>query len=639
MQTQAKSAGIILVTGGHGFIGSHVAHRLHNTGFHVRVADIQPSSEFSQAISSDTHIGNLCDPDFCHRIVQGVDTVMHFAATMGGMGTIHANNDFIIYAENHAMTTNLLSAAVQAGVKRFLYASSACVYPESLQGSGNADVSLREEDVWVNLPPKPQGLYGLEKLNTELLLHQFKDRMQVRVARFHNVYGPRGAWRNGREKVPAAFVRKALAGKLLGDLPIDFEIWGDGTQRRSFVYIDDCVDAVCSLLESPCDVPVNIGTERSVTMKELANISLQCVGIAEEHARYLYDRKKPVGVAARNSNNDFVSHQLDWHPKVTLEEGMMRTAEWMECEMLKLVRGLNGAERRALLDGLQRSKVVDLHSSGVTFAILLPVTSRGTSSPENCLGNLRTFARSLLRTTWRDVHSLGGDRYRVKIYLAIDDDDDFLLGTEGENKAASTLRNEGVLDVETLICDFRRGHVCDLWRTLARRAWEDNCDYFALLGDDVVLQDEGWMRDAVFEFKELAKRENVMPGFGCVAFTDTTFPGMPTFPIIHRTHMDIFKGEVIPKIFVNQDGDPYLYQLYRRWGCSLMFSSRISNGTGGRDKARYEKVHAVDWTFDTLDGSTEVLEEWLRKSSPMAERKLTIDVVIPCYRVQLRFLE
>ncbi|KZT20645.1 glycosyltransferase family 2 protein [Neolentinus lepideus HHB14362 ss-1] len=639
MQTEVKETSVILVTGGHGFIGSHVAQRLYREGHRIRVADIEARSPFSESICTERAIGNLCDPDFCLRVVQNVDTILHFAATMGGMGTIHADNDFIIYSENHSMTMNLLSAAVQAGVKRFLYASSACVYPESLQGPDNTDVSLRESDVWVNPPPRPQGLYGLEKLNTELLLAQYSGQIEVRIARFHNVYGPRGAWYNGREKVPAAFLRKALAGKFMGTVPFDFEIWGDGTQRRSFLYIEDCVDAVCSLLRSDCTTPVNIGTEKSVTMQALANIALRCVGIESEYARYHYDLNKPVGVASRNSNNDFVSRELCWAPTISLEEGMSRTGKWMEDEMQKWLNGLDHKERQSLLEGFQHSQLVDLQSLAHTFAILLPVTSRGSSSPDNFLDNLRNFAVSLQRTTWRDRHNLGGDRYTVRVYLAIDHDDDYLLGSGGGNRVAVMLRDEGIMNIETVICSFPRGHVCDLWRTLARRAWEDNCDYFVLVGDDVVLLDEGWMRDAVAEFAKMAREEHVPHGIGCVAFTDITFPGMPTFPIIHRTHMDIFKGEVVPEIFVNQDGDPYLYQLYRRWGCSSMFTSRISNRVGGSTQARYHKQHAVDWTFSTLDESTAKVEEWLGKMGSLVQRKLALDVVIPCYRVQLRFLE
>jgi hypothetical protein len=201
------------------------------------------------------------------------------------------------------------------------------------------------------------------------------------------------------------------------------------------------------------------------------------------------------------------------------------------------------------------------------------------------------------------------------------------------------LLEEGIFDIETLLCSHPRGHVCKLWRDCAKAASASKRDYIVLMGDDVVLQDEGWMRNAHAEFKRLADRTGVPVGFGCVAFTDTSFPGMPTFPIIHRTHLDIFHGEVVPEIFINQDGDPFLFQLYRRWGCSTMFASRLSNSIGGEVNARYAKHHAQDWTFDTLDDASLALEAWLKGKSPLAERKITLDVVIPCYRVDLTILD
>ena len=160
-------------------------------------------------------VGNLCDPTFCAKAMHGADAVLHFAAVVGGMGVIHTDNDFTIYRENHLMTVTLLEAAVSAPVDSkllFFYASSStCVYPNSLQGSGNEDVSLKESDVCAELPPRPQGLYGLDKLNTEHVLSQYASRPNVRIARFDNIYVPGGSWFGGREKAPAAFLRKAIA--------------------------------------------------------------------------------------------------------------------------------------------------------------------------------------------------------------------------------------------------------------------------------------------------------------------------------------------------------------------------------------------------------------------------------------------
>ncbi|KAF8126949.1 hypothetical protein EV363DRAFT_499151 [Boletus edulis] len=259
-----------LVTGGNGFIGSHVAKALTDLGAFVRVADIVPSSAFDEPICDETLVGNLCDEHFCDRVVKGVDTVLHFAATMGGMGTIHQGNDFVIYRTNSCMTSNVLIASIRANVRVFFYASSACVYPARKQDNLDIDVSLKEVDVWDGGPPGPQGHYGLEKLVSELLVQHSAHAIRVQIARFHNVFGPRGAWNSGHEKVPAAFLRKALSIRLAGKGMHDFEIWGDGRQRRSFLYISDAVDAILALLASGYCRPVNIGSSRAVTIKSLA---------------------------------------------------------------------------------------------------------------------------------------------------------------------------------------------------------------------------------------------------------------------------------------------------------------------------------------------------------------------------------
>ncbi|KAJ4472010.1 nucleotide-diphospho-sugar transferase [Lentinula aciculospora] len=222
----------------------------------------------------------------------------------------------------------------------------------------------------------------------------------------------------------------------------------------------------------------------------------------------------------------------------------------------------------------------------------------------------------------------------------------FLEGEkDGLNKAERVLIDAGLMSTKTLLCNHPRGHVCKLWRDCAKVAWDDKCDYFVLMGDDVKLKDEGWMRDVHAEFSRLAKTQPGIPfGFGCVAFTDITFPGMPTFPVVHRTHLDIFNGEIILSVFINQDGDPFLYQLYRRWGCSTMIGNKISNEVGGESAARYEKKHTHDWTFGTLSSAVTTVEHWLQTRAELngfsiPQKFLTLDVVIPCYRVDLGILD
>ncbi|KAJ3777051.1 NAD-dependent epimerase/dehydratase [Lentinula raphanica] len=664
---------VIVITGGNGFIGSHVSKRLYETGVgYIRVVDIseKPSIDHQHGpICHEFRRGNVCDIEFCLSVVQDADIVLHFAANMGGMGVIHEDNDFAIYSENSIMTFNILKACTAAGVKKLFYASSACVYHDSLQGV-TEDVSLRERDILLpgGGPPKPQGLYGLEKLCSEFLLQQTPTaRLEVRIARFHNIFGPGGAWNTGREKAPAALLRKAFAHRFIHDRNpsqdvAPFEIWGDGSQRRSFLYIDDAVEGIIKLLHSSHSEPVNIGSDESITIKELAQLALNVAyaGVPPK-VSFIFKSDKPVGVAARNSNNSQVNKVLGWAPTTRLIEGMERTGKWIGKEIELLLQKSSSGEQYSLLENMRQSRLISLsESKPIDFAVLLPITSRGHDTPDQCLVNLKSFAESLHRTTWRDTHAYAGEvspQYRVRIYLAIDQDDAFLL--EGQvssldertqscsksNKAEVILHNAGLFHTQTLVCNHPRGYICELWRDCARKAWGDGCDYFVLLGDDVTLKDEGWMRDIHAEFLRMAGgRTGIPTGLGCVAFTDVTFPGMPTFPVVHRTHMDIFNGEVVPSVFINQDGDPFLFQLYRRWACSTMIESRISNAVGGESDARYEKKHTPGWTYNTLDSAVDTVGDWLKKRAGKIDvsiptRILTLDIVIPCYRVDLKILD
>ena len=276
-----------------------------------------------------------------------------------------------------------------------------------------------------------------------------------------------------------------------------------------------------------------------------------------------------------------------------------------------------------------------LEPETLVFAILLPVTSRGTASPEDCIDNLSQFGLSLSRTTKNDTHPCHNASFRLKIYLALDSDDGFLVdGT----KAEDALQFSDGFEIHRIVCDFPKGHVCSIWRECAQRAWEEGADYMCLMGDDVKLLDEGWLRDVERNFSRISNNDENLTGFGCVAFTDTSFPGMPTFPIVSKFHMDLF-GEVIPDCFINQDGDPYLFQLYRRFGSSLMIPSRIRNNVGGSENARYQKMHFADWTFGTLDGGTEVIIDSMKNKGVSIEKKITLDVVVPSYRIQMSFLK
>ena len=266
------------------------------------------------------------------------------------------------------------------------------------------------------------------------------------------------------------------------------------------------------------------------------------------------------------------------------------------------------------------------------FAILLPVTS---ASPEDCINNLTRFGLSLSRTTKNEIHSRHSTSFHLKIYLALDSDDGFLLGG---TKAEDALQSSGSFEIHRIVCDFPKGHVCSLWRECAQRAWKDGADYMCLMGDDVELLDDGWLLDVARNFSMLSNKDENLTGFGCVAFTDTSFPGMPTFPIVSKVHMDLF-GEVIPDCFINQDGGPYLFQLYRRFGSSMVIPSRIQNNVGGSENARYQKKHAADWKFGTLDDATKIIIDSMKNKGVSIKKKITLDIVVPSYRVQMRFLK
>ncbi|KAF5361532.1 hypothetical protein D9758_006179 [Tetrapyrgos nigripes] len=610
MSLKQESRPRILITGGYGFIGSHIVARLSvmKVGS-IRVADLSESAH-SRLPEHEFMLGNLCDEAFCRKVVRDIDVVIHTAANMGGMGCIRDENDFVIYKENHTITMNLLEACVEAGMKDFLYASSACAYPNNLQSDSTSDVSLRESDI--TFPPDPQGLYGLEKLNSEALLHNLPSRMNIHIVRFHNVFGPNGAWHNGREKAPAAMLRKAYAWKFLGDSSVPFEIWGTGDQRRSFLYIDDAVEGVVQSLQSGEKGPFNIGSDHSVSIKELADIALRHAGVDPSSVPFIFDLTKPVGVASRNSNNDKSSSELGWIPKTSLEEGMRRTGIWVEEEMQRILGACKDEEqKRSILMKWMSSDLVDMAlEKNIVFAILLPVSSRGLGV-ETCLSNLRQLAQSLGETTWRDTHSLGGTRFRVKVYLVLDRDDEALYLEGTYNKARDALNDGEILDVVTLVRDDSNTPLCSLWRDCARKAWEDGCHYMLLLAEDVMFHDEGWMRKTHHQYKQFSAKHGVPLGFGCVSLTDISSSDMPTIPIIHRTHLDIFQGQVIPQGFT----ELYLFNLYQEYFCSAMIPSRISNTVG------YQKLDLLDWTSSTVEDRGRKIEEWLRARSCQVLRR------------------
>jgi len=240
---------------------------------------------------------------------------------MGGMGFIQSNHAVILY-NNTMISFNVMEAARRNNVKRFFYSSSACIYPEGKQ-LDTENPGLRESDAW---PAQPQDAYGLEKLvSEEMAIHYSNDfGIEVRIARFHNIYGPHGTWKGGREKAPAAFLRKALVS------PVDFEMWGDGLQTRSFCFVDDCVEGILRLMRSDFSKPLNIGSEEMVSMNHMAALALKTAGRENIPVRHIAG---PEGVRGRNSNNDLIRKELGWAPSISLEEGLSRTVNWIRAQI------------------------------------------------------------------------------------------------------------------------------------------------------------------------------------------------------------------------------------------------------------------------------------------------------------------
>lgn len=315
----------VLVTGAGGFIGHHLVTFLKRQGYWVRGVDVK-YPEFSEPDADEFLILDLRRWDNCLVAAAGVEEVYALAADMGGMGFISAHHAEILH-NNALINIHTLDAARVHGVERYLFTSSACVYPEYKQMVTNV-TPLKEEDAY---PAQPQDAYGWEKLITERLCTHYREEygLATRMTRFHNIYGPLGTWEGGREKAPAAICRKVALAKLAGSHEI--ELWGDGEQTRSFCYIDDCITGLYKLMRSDHAEPLNLGQDRMVTINQLADMVAEIAGIrvTKKHV------PGPEGVRGRNSDNQRLRQVLGWEPGISLEAGLARTYPWIEQQVVK----------------------------------------------------------------------------------------------------------------------------------------------------------------------------------------------------------------------------------------------------------------------------------------------------------------
>jgi len=315
----------VLVTGAGGFIGHHLVKYLVDEGYWVRGVDLK-YPEYEVSLAHEFELLDLRRFDNCLIATRGIDEIYHLAADMGGIGYISAFHAEI--ARNSAMINlHTLEAARLNAIKRFLFSSSACIYPQYLQKSPKVN-NLKEEDAY---PAEPEEGYGTEKLfMEELCKYYYQDYgFETRVARFHNVYGPLGTYEGGKEKAPAAICRKVAMARDGGEI----EVWGDGRQTRSFMYIDDCVEGIYRIMRSNYPYALNLGTDELVTVNQLVDLVAEVAG---KHIVKRHDRSKPQGVRGRNSDNTRLHQVLGWEPQISLREGLVSTYGWIEAELKKV---------------------------------------------------------------------------------------------------------------------------------------------------------------------------------------------------------------------------------------------------------------------------------------------------------------
>lgn len=312
-----------VVCGAGGFIGGHMVKQLKDEGYYVIGID-RKHPEFNESEADEFHRYDLCDPMVAHRCIpRDTDEIYQFAADMGGAGFVFTgDNDALILHNSALCNLHSVQRAKEVGAKIF-FSSSACGYPQDLQDEFRAN-KLREDSFY---PANPDSEYGWEKIFAERLYLAYAKNygVDVRIARFHNIYGPKGAWQGGREKAPAAMCRKALMAKKDGK----FEIWGTGAQTRSFLYIDDCIRGVRMLMKSDKVGPYNIGSEEAITIRSLANMALSFDNIIMP----LTFVDGPIGVNGRNSDNTRITNDVGWEPRVGLIDGMRKTYEWIKTQI------------------------------------------------------------------------------------------------------------------------------------------------------------------------------------------------------------------------------------------------------------------------------------------------------------------
>ena len=666
----AGMSGRVLITGAAGFIGSHVSYVLKRAAEEL-ATDGKPQV---QIFGVDINHPDFDPHEVCHefrqldlrnaqaasQVCQGAHTIVHFAASMGGMGFITQANDAEILQHNLRITENVIAAASKTS--KVLFASSACVYPHSLQSS-SAVVELAEADTEAG--PCPPDAYGFEKCAGERQVQAWAkardhhERVGM-IARFHNIYGPCGTFANGREKAPAALMRKSIAAAVQGQSSV--KVWGDGTAMRTYCYIWDAVAGILALLRAEYPHPVNIGSSEVISVKDLGLLCANIAGVQDPHI--LHDDASTNdpglrGVQTRSCDGSLALAELGWSPTTSLQDGLQQLHAWMLPEITRMLGSIDAEHQQALMGAFMGSAPVNASAEPVRFGLLLPITSRG-STRSDLIANVSALAQSFKATVITPAGlecaaavGLPLDGFEFQVHIGVDSHDKLLMQPDMQDELVRELLAHAGLSrchVSVHVFHYPPGSVVPIWTDLAQAAVCAGADYALLLGDDVVLLSPGWPNAVHQEFERIAQATGLPHGFACVAAHDESFPGFPTFPVISKVHVEAFGGRAFPATFVNQDADPFIFALYSRFNAARICSSFIlSNGVGGAQPARYHKVHNVSWKDVELPCAVATLEQHLAAQThrlPFSHiglpasmapagilpRALSVDLIMPTYR-------
>lgn len=624
----------IVVTGGAGFIGHHTVRALVDAGYRVRVADDLSRGLASNLDNTDTievMYTNLSIPENAEFALEGADAVIHLAACVGGCPYVFSGDgttELRMWIETERVDGSVIAAvAKSSSIRTLIYAATACSYPRQLQEAPlHEAVPIREADLF---PANPESGYGWAKLSGELKVKQLARIKTCRVVRLHNVYGPGMRFDDSAQVVPDLVHRG-----LTTDSSEPLAFGGSGEQFRDFLHVSDVTSALmlalhASCVEWPSGRSIPFGTGEGTTIQSLA----EAISHATGHGGQVMASTMVEGDHGRLCDTTEAG-QLGWHATVSMKVGIASVVQDIQARM------------------------------SPCLAVGLPLTSRGMKSEEVLVESLKEFAAGLPAET----HA----------YIAIDDTDE-MCASKPDQWYADVL---GVPVTLLVLPEQRPFPVYHIYNQLFRRAYDDGMEFFVLLGDDVRLSKNDWLADVRSMFRQIqheiqtrlddagtaACSIQVPFGVGVVAIPDDTSPGFPSFPVVHRWHADMMGGRFCPDLFINQDADPWVWEVYRRIGAAVFMNPqvlRMSNTLGGAlSEPRYDRVH-VDWKFDVIDDYTTRVLRHLGFAAELVDSAallqntdtdasvsrpshehgplmrvlpITLDVVIPSYRVDLSIL-